>query len=241
MTKATTDALEEFPSDVLEDMAEMPNYNNWIFEHFIENVAGKTVEIGAGLGTISERLLPHTTHLDLVEPTPSLAVKLETKFADDSGCLVSHKTLEHWLEGIHEETFDTAVMVNVLEHIEDDSAATRGLFNALKPGGRIMIFVPALPFLYSELDRLYGHFRRYRRNELKLCVENAGFSVEKLHYFDITGVLPWWLFNTLLGKTSFHKPSLTFYDKIVVPLTKIFERIIPLPFGKSLILIAKKN
>lgn len=241
MTKTTSDTTEEFPGEVLEDMGEMPNYNNWIFGHFMESVAGKTVEIGAGLGTISERLRPHTTHLDLVEPTPSLAERLQAKFSGDDGCRVSQNTLDQWLEGVQHETYNTAVMVNVLEHIKDDISATRGLFNALKPGGRIMIFVPALPFLFSKLDRFYGHFRRYRRDDLKQHIENAGFVIEKLQYFDIAGILPWWLLNTVMGKTSFHKPSLTLYDKFVVPPAKLFESVVPLPIGKSLVLIARKN
>lgn len=238
--KTTSDITEKFPNEVLEDMGEMPNYNNWVFGHFMENVTGKTVEIGAGLGTISERLRPHTTHLELVEPTPLLADRLKVKFGNDCGCRVSQSSLEHWLESVQNETYNTAVMVNVLEHIEDDFAATRGLFNALKPGGRLLIFVPALPFLFSDIDRFYGHFRRYRRDELRLCVENAGFVIEKLHYLDILGILPWWLLNTLLGKKSFHKPSLTFYDKFVVPPAKLFESVIPLPIGKSLVLVARK-
>ena len=241
MIESKSDASEEFPDDVLEDMREMPNYNNWIFGHFIENVKGRTVEIGAGLGTISELLRPHTTHLELVEPTPSLATRLQAKFINDKGCQVTQNTLENWLEGIPYETYDTAVMVNVLEHIEDDRNATRGLFNALKPGGRIMIFVPALPFLYSDLDRYVGHFRRYRRKELKQCVENAGFGIEKLRYLDVTGVLPWWLLTKLMGQTSFHKPALAIYDKLLVPPTKLIESVLPLPLGKNLILVARKN
>ena len=169
-------------------------------------------------------------------PTPSLAERLNAKFAGDDGCSISEETLEHWLNNTPHHSYDTVVMVNVLEHIEDDRAAARGLFDALTPGGKLLIFVPALPFLFSELDRIYGHFRRYRRQELKLCVESAGFRIEKLRYFDITGVLPWWLLNTLMRKTSFHQPSLTVYDKLFVPPTKLIESVLPPPLGKNLIL-----
>lgn len=232
---------DEFPGEVLEDMGDMPNYNNWIVGQFAANITGRTVEIGAGLGTISERLRPHAAHLDLVEPTPSLAARLQSRFAGDDGCSVSQQTLERWLENTEDGAYDTVVMVNVLEHIEDDRAAARGLFAALKPGGKLLIFVPALPFLFSELDRIYGHFRRYRRRELRQCVESAGFQIERLRYFDITGVLPWWLLNTLMGKTSFHQPSLTVYDKLLVPPTKLIESALPPPLGKNLILIASKK
>ena len=137
--------------------------------------------------------------------------------------------------------YDAVVMVKVLEHIEDDHAAARGLFAVMKPGGKLLIFVPALTFLYSELDRIYGHFRRYQRTDLSNCIESAGFRIERLRYFDITGVFPWWLLNTVMGKTSVHPPFLTIYDKLLVPPTRLMESILPPPLGKNLILIASKD
>ena len=232
---------EEFPSEVLEDMGDMPNYNDWIVGRFAEHLKGSAVEIGAGLGTISERLRAHVDRLDLVEPTPALAERLRKKFADDDGCAVAEQTLETWLAATPDAAYDSVVMVNVLEHIEDDRAAARGLFDALAPGGRLLVFVPAMPALYSELDRIYGHYRRYRRGDLRACIESAGFRIEKLRYFDITGVFPWWLLNTVMGKTSFHQPSLTVYDRLFVPATKLLESVLPPPVGKNLILIACKD
>ena len=218
-----TEILNPFPSEVLEDMGEMPNYNDWIVGQFASLLGGRAVEIGAGLGSISERLRPLVTHLDLVEPTPVLADSLRSKFAGDDNCTVVQQSLENWMETSRPDCYDSVVMVNVLEHIEDDRAAAKGLYGKIKPGGRLLIFVPALPFLYSELDRIYGHYRRYRRTELRDCVENAGFRIEKLRHFDITGVFPWWLLNTVMGKTSFHQPSLTVYDRFLVPPTKLIE------------------
>ena len=231
---------DDFPSQVLEDLGDMPNYNGWIVDHFSPLLHGRTVEIGAGLGTISERLRGYVDHLDLVEPTPELARRLNEKFIADTGVQVFGKTLEKWLEGTEPRTFDTIVMVNVLEHIEDDFAAARGLYEVLETGGRLLIFVPALPFLYSKLDKIYGHYRRYTKRSLHECAAAAGFEIEKLHFVDIAGTLPWWLLNTVLGKTSFHAPSLQIYDKFVVPVTRTCESILRPPFGKNLILSARK-
>ncbi|MGB0632598.1 MAG: class I SAM-dependent methyltransferase, partial [Alphaproteobacteria bacterium] len=225
----------------LEDMGDMPNYNDWIVSQFSTKLVGRTAEIGAGLGTISERLRPFVDQLDLIEPTQVLAERLREKFAGDERCTVTEQTLESWINATPDEIYNAIVMVNVLEHIEDDQAAARGLFATIKPGGKLLIFVPALPLLYSELDRIYGHFRRYRQKDLRKCIETAGFRIERLRYFDITGVFPWWLLNTVIGKTSFHQPSLTVYDKILVPPTRLFESIMPPPLGKNLILIASKD
>lgn len=236
-----TDRPEHFPGDVLEDLGDMPNYNRWIVDQFRPTLRGHALEIGAGLGTISERLLPHVDQLDLVEPSPELARRLTEKFGDDPNLVVSGQTLEDWITTVSPQTYDGIVMVNVLEHIEDDFAAARGLYDAMKTGGSLMIFVPALPFLFSELDRIYGHYRRYTKPTLRGCISAAGFKVERLHYFDVAGVFPWWLLNTVMGKTSFHAPSLQIYDKVVVPVTKACESVVRPPLGKNLLLIARKQ
>lgn len=236
-----SESPEPFPGEVLEDLGDMPNYNSWIVNHFAPELSGHAVEIGAGLGTISERLRPHVERLDLVEPSPDLARTLSQKFGPDSNLSVSDQTLENWIKDAPPAFYDSVVMVNVLEHIEDDFAAASGLHNVLKPGGTLLIFVPALPFLFSKLDKIYGHYRRYTKPTLRGCIAAAGFEIEKLHYVDVAGVLPWWLLNTVMGKTSFHAPSLQIYDKVVVPVTKACESVLRPPFGKNLILIARKT
>lgn len=232
---------ENFPKEVLEELSDMPNYENWIVGRFKPSLGGRAAEIGAGLGSISEHLLSLVDYLELVEPSQTLIGPLIEKFGETYRCRVVPLALEDWLAVAEPRTFDSLVMVNVLEHIKDDHSATHGLYKVLKTGGRLMIFVPALPFLYSELDRKYGHHRRYTRRSLKDCIENAGFRIEMMRYFDIAGVLPWWILNTVLGKTTFHRPSLVFYDKLVVPATKFLESVLPPPIGKNLILIARRD
>ena len=99
-----TNTAKPFPGEVLEDMGDMPNYNDWIVRQFAAKLRGRAVEIGAGLGTISERLRPLVERLDLVEPTPALAERLRAKFAGDDGCSVAEQTLETWTENSTNET-----------------------------------------------------------------------------------------------------------------------------------------
>ena len=232
---------DHFPEEVLEELEDLPNYNDWIVSQFAPFLKGRTAEIGAGLGTISGRLLSRVQSLDLIEPAPVMASQLQEKFIGEDHVRVFDRTLEDWQQAVGQDEYDGIVLVNVLEHIKDDRAAARGFFRSLKPGGHLMIFVPAMPFLYSKLDYAYGHYRRYTRNSLKDCVANAGFEIEKLHFVDLAGVFPWWLLNTVLGKTSFHAPSLRFYDKYVVPVTRSCESLLRPPLGKNLILIARKE
>ena len=69
--------------------------------------------------------------------------------------------------------------INVIEHIADDVAALAQLRELLRPGGKLVIFVPAFPMLYSEMDRRIGHFRRYRLTALASATERAGLVVDR--------------------------------------------------------------
>lgn len=73
--------------------------------------------------------------------------------------------------------YDGIVLVNVLKYIKDDYAAARGFFGSLKSGGHLMIFVPAMLFLYSKLDHAYGHYRSYTWKNLCECIVAAGFKI----------------------------------------------------------------
>jgi hypothetical protein len=78
---------------------------------------------------------------------------------------------------------------NVLEHIEDDVNALIKIRERMQQGGKIAIYVPALPILFSDLDRKVGHFRRYKKKELMHKAKMAGFEIDKCFYNDCIGVL----------------------------------------------------
>lgn len=217
----------------------MPNYYGWIVDVFRPWLRGYTVEIGTGIGTVAQKILNHVQRLDLVEPSDNLKQFLPAVLTDDERVRIYTQTLEQRLSEMDVDTCDCVVMVNVLEHIEDDEAALEGLRRVIKPGGHLLLFVPALEILYSDLDRLHGHYRRYHRRALSHLLMTCGFRIKYIRYFDIAGVLPWWLINTIGNKTDFDARMAAFYDRVAVPLTRFMERIIPPPFGKNLIVIAE--
>ncbi len=229
-----------YPELDLETLKRLPRYHDWIIEQFALHLGGRVAEVGAGLGTVAERLLPWVDALDLVEPASNLLGLLEEKFAGRNNVRVISESLEIWLKSGIVERYDGIVMVNVLEHIEDDLAALVGLRRALKPGGKLLVFVPALPFLFSQLDRIYGHYRRYTRAELVAKVCGAGFGIVHARYFDFVGILPWWLLNTVMGKTEFNPFAIRIFDSLFVPVSRFAENIIPPPIGKNVLLIAER-
>jgi len=134
---------------------------------------------------------------------------------------------------------------NVIEHIDNDVRALKDMHNSLIDNGRLVIYVPALPFLFSSFDESAGHYRRYSKRDLISKVREAGFTVEKCHYNDSIGVLASLVVKVLGYKKSTNlgsKKSLILYDRCIYPLSRIldfsgFKHII----GKNLLLIASRN
>jgi SAM-dependent methyltransferase len=229
---------EEFELDTL---AAMPNYYSWIMQTFAPFVHGKVVEYGAGIGTISQHLVPLAQRLTLVEPSPNLAHVLRGKFGNDPKVEVIQQSLEQHAGTMDADAITTVVMVNVLEHIEDDRQALAALFHMLEPDGRLLIFVPALQALMSKFDRMVGHFRRYHRIDLITKIEDAGGRAQICRYFDFAGVMPWLLLNKVMGATRFNPKFVGINDKFVVPMSQALEQLVPPPIGKNIILVALKK
>lgn len=224
----------------LEALSTLGRYQEWIIDNFRPYLRGRTVEFGAGLGNTSVLLRPLVSELDLVEPSVNLAARLETRFADDDGVRVLAEPLEKRIPAIDDASYDSIVLVNVLEHIEDDAAALAGLMRILRPGGHLLLFVPAMQFLFSDLDALHGHFRRYELDILNDRTQVAGFEIIQSRYFDSVGVLPWYVLNTLMGATTFNPFMIRIYDAVLAPLSRAIDNLIAPPFGKNILLVAQK-
>ena len=136
---------------------------------------------------------------------------------------------------------DTFIYINVFEHIEDDAAEIRKIKSLLKKGGHVIIFVPALTSLYSDYDKSIGHFRRYTKDSLEALCKNAGLEIISLGYRDIFGTASWW-FNFVALKRGGLSPSMVkVYDKFFVPVIRAAESRVKVPFGKNVMVVAKKS
>ena len=135
----------------------------------------------------------------------------------------------------------SAVMFNVLEHIEDDGEALRQIFARLRPGGCLAIWVPAFPLLYSKFDRSVGHHRRYRLRGLKSLVRDSGYTIERAHYANAIGWFSWLLFCRVLGANPVDGFLTRVFDRFFVPVISRVERRIRPPFGQSVFVVARKS
>ena len=214
------------------------NYHRWIFSTIQPYLGDAIVEVGAGIGSISTLLL-ETSPRKLVafEPSKNLFPLLVQEVGQDHRVQPINDVFKpHYLpDGV-----DSLVYVNVLEHIKDDEAELHCAFEALRSGGHLVVFSPALPWLFSDFDKHVGHHRRYTKTGLIDCAKAVGFRIVKAQYFDVLGILPWYInFVLLRGRPG--RGSVKLYDKLVVPPMRFAESILSPPIGKSVLLVATKE
>lgn len=222
----------------LEALADLRNYSRAILAQFAPHVRGRVLEVGAGIGNFAAHWVDQVDSAVLVEPADNLFARLTERFAGDGRVRALHGTAEE--ADLPLGGFDATIMVNVLEHVPDDGATVRRLFDVLRPGGVMLQFVPALPAIYGALDEELGHHRRYAKHALADVVRAAGFAIERVRWFDALGILPWFIVGRVLQSRRIDPDSALLYDRVVVPALSRFERRVALPFGKNLICIARK-
>jgi len=146
------------------------------------------------------------------------------------------------LESSALKEFDAAYSINCLEHILDDRRVAKQIGSCLKHGSRFIIFVPALPILFSSMDQRVGHVRRYSRRSLKELLENSGYSIEKMKFVDSLGVLFTLLYKAIGNKSG--EPSvwsIKTYDRIFFPLSRLLDLLLNQIIGKNLLVVALKK
>lgn len=227
-------------------MALAVNYSRWILDRLKPFIGKHVIEVGAGAGSFSQLLLETGPEsMTLLEPSDQLFSLLTRRLAtiDKSGLAQAHQsTLIHAFSGANPPRQpDTAVYVNVLEHIEDDEGELRALHSILPPGGHLLLFVPANRWLMGSMDHQLGHFRRYTVEELSSKCRSAGFKVRFAEYFDVIGILPWWLKYCVLKSDRMEPAAVQLYDRLVVPISRTLERVITPPLGKSIICVAENS
>lgn len=223
----------------LEAMSFARNYHQWIMDEFRSYLGDDAAEIGAGTGNFSEFIVDAgVKRLVALEPSSNMYPLLQRRFEKEENVETANSSFKDYLPTC-KAGFDSMLYVNVLEHIENDKQELSYAYEAIKKGGHLLIFVPALPWLYSDLDRKVGHYRRYYRDNLAKRVYDAGFSIIKIKYFDMVGIIPWYIAFVLLKKTITGN-SVSLYDRLVVPMMRAIERTVTPPIGKNLLLVGKK-
>lgn len=212
------------------------NYRDWILRLAAPFVSHPVLEVGAGRGTFTT-ILGADGAVTAVEPSERLAEQLSSAVAAlPKVRVVVGELSEVDPAGDHQ----SAVMFNVLEHIEDDAEVLNQIFARLRPGAHLVLWVPAFKLLYSDFDRKVGHYRRYRIRGLKSLVRTSGFSVVRSRYANLPGWFSWLVVCRLLRANPMGGALPRLFDRFFVPVVSRVERVIRPPFGQSILLVARK-
>jgi SAM-dependent methyltransferase len=222
-------------SQTLEDLASAVNYRRWLASMALPYLGDHAIEIGSGQGDYVQEWVEEGVRMTASEAEPSRLAFLRSRFAGDDRVDVVAYTAPSDVEG----SYSAAVAFNVLEHIPDDVAALRGLGRLLRPGGAVILIVPAFEFAMGRFDRAVGHQRRYRLRTLGAALEQAGLRTERLNYVNSLGLLAWFVGMRLMRMTPGEGPILTAWDRAVVPVLHRTEARWHPPFGQSVFSVAR--
>jgi SAM-dependent methyltransferase len=223
----------------LERMDGANNYNAWLGRRFREHLGRRVLEIGAGIGTITQELEAGLELLVALEVDRFYVDRLKNKFRGKPHVrpYLSDVALADW-ESLKAERLDTIVLSNVLEHIPDDGAAVRRFRQILPEGGKVVVLVPALPQLFGAIDEAVGHHRRYTPETLRRVLENNGFTVDTLEWMNLVGIPGWFMNSRVMRRRSVPKLQLKLYDRLAPWLARA-ESHVKLPVGMSLFAVAR--
>ena len=223
----------------LDALAGARNYYRAIIDHFRPHFGRKVLEVGAGIGTFARHVLDETSveEMLLVEPADNTIPMLRGRFAGDRRVTIAQGYLEQVTPN---PSVDSLVAVNVLEHVENDLGFLRAAHDRLRPGGRVLLFTPALDQIFGTLDEAFGHFRRYTKTLLADRLRAAGFEDLRLRYTNFPGIASWFLAGRVLRRRTIAPRDVALYDRMVMPWVTAMERHWEPPLGQSIIAIATR-
>ncbi len=225
-------------------IADADKFNSWMYQTIKPFTYGSILEIGSGIGNISKYFIQNNYSITLSDFDEFYLDRLKKDFSSNNNVKdfqsidLQKKDFQAEYENL-KESFDTIIMLNVLEHLEDDAYAIENCRYLLKQNGTFIILVPAYSLLYSRMDKELNHFRRYTSTSLKNKIIAGDFSVRKSFYFNFLGIFAW-LYGKILRIKVLPSSEMSLFNKLV-PLGKVLDKIVFNKIGLSTIVVAKKQ
>ena len=228
--------------ETLELFAEAPAFNQWLFAQISSFCKGEVLEVGSGIGNISGLLMEKNEWVYLSDLRIEYCHFLEKKYAANPhlrGVYQFDLSLSDFDSRFPEmlHRFDTVIALNVVEHIESDECAVKNAKNLLRPGGNLIILVPAGQLLFNRFDEELGHYRRYNKKTVSRLLSGAGLTVIRANYFNFGGILGWWYSGSVLKKKIIPRGQLKLFNQLV-PAFRILDQLVAHASGLSVIVVA---
>lgn len=217
---------------------------SWMFETVRPFLSGHVLEIGSGMGAISRHLVDECEKVSLSDIRPDHCETLRKQFGmrDTVAEVLPLDIGDPFLADHHADrfgTYDSIVMLNVLEHVYDDEQALRNCLSLLRPGGTMVQLVPAIPALYNSFDAAVHHHRRYRRSALVRKMRATGWMIASSRYFNAAGILGWFVSGKLRRHRVITQQEMQTYERFLGAI-KFVDKFCNRIFGLSAIVIGTK-
>jgi len=213
-------------------------YNEFVWSLIAPYVGDRVLEVGCGVGTFTRYLRNRELAVATDNNEQYLKIVRRRLLHYDNIVIRQVNWNDANLDGLRNHRFDTILCLNVLEHIERDDAALATFSSLLESGGRLILQVPAMHALFGQIDRAIGHYRRYDRDELATKLAAHGFELAEGTYFNLPGVLGWWINSVVLRRGTV--PGLQArVANLLVPWLRIERRWRP-PRGMALLAVGRK-
>lgn len=223
----------------LEAIANARRFNQWMYAVTSHHLKGRILEIGSGIGNISEHYLNDGRRLMLSDVRQNYCDYLDKTYNQ-----MPHCEGVRLLDLVHPDfdneyvdllgSFDGVFALNVVEHILDDVLAITNAKKLLRKGGRLVILVPAYPVLFNDFDRNLDHYRRYTEGSLKSIFEKNNVQIVNSQYFNLAAIAGWWFSGTVLKNKTIPTGQMKIYDSLV-PIFKIIDKLVFNRIGISVI------
>ncbi|MGA2245329.1 MAG: class I SAM-dependent methyltransferase [Verrucomicrobiota bacterium] len=232
--------IDPFYIEDLRQMARAQNYQRWQFQMVAPFLGGEVLEVGGGIGNFTPQIASVAHSVTSLEPNEFCFRQLREKIAPLQNAAAYRVTVESLPTVMPAgKKFDAVVMMNVLEHIQDDRAVLAELKKYLAPGGRIVVLVPACQWAFGPTDTRLGHYRRYTKAYTRQLVADLQLELKKIRYYNFVGIWGWW-WNAKWGRRASQSDAqIRFFDGWIVPVMSRLEEFVPPPVGQSLLFVAR--
>lgn len=235
----------QYGTDTLEVISAATKFNQWMYDTIKPFCKGNILEIGSGIGNISQFFVSEGANITLSDFDTGYFNRLKEKFGEKQNMKGIHhidlsvKNPEELYPGLINK-FDTVFALNVVEHIEDQQQALLNAHTFLREGGRVVILVPAFKWLYNSFDKQLGHYRRYTKGSLQNLIRTTGFEVIYAQYFNSIGTVGWFMSGNIMKKKMIPQGQMKLYDSLV-PFWKLIDKFTNPFIGLSVISVGKKK
>lgn len=215
-------------------------FNYWMYQTINPHCKGRILEIGCGIGNISQFFIANKQEIVLSDLRDNYLEIVKNKF--------NHEVLKIDLVDIDFDTkyasligtFDTVFALNVVEHIKDDCKAIENCKKLLKSQGHLIILVPAYQALFNNFDVELEHYRRYTHKSLKQLIKANQLNIIKTFSFNVIGIIGWFVSGSILKKKTIPEGQMGLFNKLV-PVFKLADILTLKKIGLSVICFSTKK